>query len=237
MRRRTRAGPDDLSLFPSLPAADELEPSEALRQQLGGDVHVAGLDEVGRGPLAGPVVAAAVVLDPARPIDGLNDSKKLDEKTRDGLFDVIQERALAVGVGVNEAGRIDEINILQASLEAMAQAFAECEARLGAPIRGAVVDGNKAAPLPAGVAQRTVVGGDGRSPAIMAASIIAKVTRDRRMIEEAARHPGYGFEQHKGYPTPQHKEALLRLGPCPLHRRSFAPVREAEASFEQASGE
>jgi ribonuclease HII len=180
------------------------------------------------------VVAAAVVLDPRRRIPGLDDSKKLDEATREALYPKILERALAVGVGVAEPERIDEINILRASLAAMADAFAQCEDILGEDIPGAVVDGNMKAPLPARVAQEPVIGGDGISPPIMAASIVAKVLRDRRMIEEASRFPGYGFERHKGYATPAHREALMRLGPCVIHRRSFRTVREA---FEVGGGE
>ncbi len=205
------------------------EPAAVLLEQLKRSRYVAGLDEAGRGPLAGPVVAAAVVLHPERPVEGLNDSKKLDAETRAVLYEQILANALAVGVGVHEPERIDEINILRASLDAMRVAFEACEAALGRRIGGAVTDGNILAPLPARVKQEAVIGGDGISPCIMAASIIAKVTRDRRMVEEALRWPGYGFEQHKGYATPQHREALLRLGPCPLHRRSFITVREALA--------
>lgn len=212
-RKKTRARP--------------LEPAALLLGALKRSRYVAGLDEAGRGPLAGPVVAAAVVLHPDRPIEGLNDSKQLDAQTRAALYELIMERALAVGVGVHEPPRIDEINILRASLDAMRVAFEGCEASLGKRVGGAVVDGNMLAPLPKRVKQEAVIGGDGISPCIMAASIVAKVTRDRRMVEEAVRWPGYGFEQHKGYATPQHREALMRLGPCPLHRRSFITVREA----------
>jgi ribonuclease HII len=201
----------------------EVEPAARLADALG--LPVAGLDEAGRGPLAGPVVAAAVVL--VEPIEGLNDSKKLTEKKRDELFDRIWAEAAAVGVGIAEPPEIDEINILRASLGAMASAFLDCERKLTREIGGAVVDGNQLAPLPERVTQETIVGGDRKSPAIMAASIIAKVTRDRRMIEEAARYPGYGFEKHKGYPTPAHRAALQQLGPTAIHRRSFAPVRAA----------
>lgn len=203
------------------------DPATLLQRALGLGTLVAGLDEAGRGPLAGPVVAAAVVLDPASPIEGLDDSKKLDEKRREELYPLILERALVVGVGVAEVGRIDEINILRASLAAMKLAFGRCERTLLRKIEGAVIDGNMRAPLPKRVVQETIIGGDGLSAPIMAASIVAKVSRDRRMRREARRWPGYGFEQHKGYATPAHREALMRLGPCPLHRRSFAPVRLA----------
>lgn len=206
-----------------------VEPSAALLERLTRSRYVAGLDEAGRGPLAGPVVAAAVVLPTDKSIQGLDDSKKLDAETRDALFDEIMRQALAVGIGVHEVERIDEMNILRASLDAMRIAFEECEQKLGRRIGGAVVDGNMLAPLPKRVLQEAVIGGDAISPCIMAASIVAKVTRDRRMVEEATRWPGYGFEQHKGYATPQHREALMRLGPCPLHRRSFITVREALA--------
>ncbi|MFZ9888281.1 MAG: ribonuclease HII [Myxococcota bacterium] len=186
---------------------------------------IAGLDEAGRGPLAGPVVAAAVVLDPARPITGLDDSKRLDERRRDALFQEITAKALGVGVASKEAHEIDEQNILRASLHAMRDAFLACEAAAGRTIAGALVDGNQLAPLPQRVNQRAIVGGDALCESIMAASIVAKVTRDRRMVEEAGRYPDYGFERHKGYPTAQHRAALATFGPCPLHRRSFATVR------------
>lgn len=204
-----------------------IDPCLALSEELGG-LLVAGLDEAGRGPLAGPVVAAAVVLDPAKTIRGLDDSKKLDLASREALHDRIVERARAWGVGVVEPARIDEINILRASLEAMAIAFAACRARAGdALVGGAIVDGNQKAPLPDDVVQRTLIGGDARSRPIMAASILAKVVRDRRMVVEAAKHPGYGFDKHKGYSTKAHFEALMAKGPSPIHRRSFAPVRLA----------
>lgn len=212
---------------------DDGDPVVALSRAFRGG-PVAGLDEAGRGPLAGPVVAAACVLPEPLPaaLDGLDDSKKLSEQAREALLPSILEHARAWGVASVEAARIDEINILRASLEAMAAAFVACEARLGAPIVAAAVDGNQAAPLPRRVMQQTVVEGDAKSRAIMAASIIAKVTRDRRMLLEHQRHPAYGFDQHKGYPTPRHLEALAQLGPCALHRRSFAPVRAALAARE-----
>ncbi len=189
---------------------------------------VAGLDEAGRGPLAGPVVAACVVLHPDRKIRGLDDSKKLDHAARAALYDKIVDGALAWGIGVVEVQRIDEINILRASLEAMSWAFAACTERAGCFVKGAIIDGNMRAPLPPSVHQRTLIGGDAKSRPIMAASILAKVARDRRMIEEATRFPAYGFEKHKGYSTKAHFEALIAHGPTPLHRRSFAPVRLAE---------
>lgn len=216
---------------------DDGDPAHSLSRALGGAL-VAGLDEAGRGPLAGPVVAAACVLPEELPIElaGLDDSKKLSEAAREALFPAIVLHARAWGVASAEAARIDEINILRASLEAMAQAFALCEQRLGQRIPGAVVDGNQRAPLPRRVMQEPIVEGDAKSRAIMAASILAKVTRDRRMMEEHARHPAYGFDVHKGYPTPRHLAVLAQVGPCLLHRRSFAPVRDALAAREPAGG-
>jgi len=181
---------------------------------------VAGVDEVGRGPLAGPVVAAAVILDPARPIDGLADSKKLTERRREALDELIRERALAWAIGRAEVAEIDDINILQASLLAMQRAVAE----LAHPPGMVLIDGNRC-PILACPA-RAIVGGDGTEPAISAASIIAKVARDREMTELAARYPEYGFANHKGYPTAAHLKALSQHGVTPIHRRSFAPVRK-----------
>ena len=223
----TRAEP--ALLLPGLDGPVE-DPAFALMRAHRG-APVVGLDEVGRGPLAGPVVAAAVVLAPDHGLIALDDSKVLDESTREALVPLIFERALAVGIGVVEAPRIDAINILQASLEAMRVAFEDCgaqlqEAGLGR-IVGAIVDGTQKAPLPFDVDQRCVIDGDALSAPVSAASIIAKVTRDLRMMEEAVQYPGYGFEQNKGYPTPKHREALKTLGPTPLHRRSFAPVAAA----------
>ncbi len=182
--------------------------------------RVAGVDEAGRGPLAGPVVAAAVILDPSRPIDGLDDSKKLSEAQREELYDAIIERALAWSVVEIAPAEIDRLNILQATLLGMQRAV---EALDPAPDL-ALVDGNRAPDLPCPL--RTLVGGDALEPAISAASILAKVTRDRFMRTLNERFPGYGFDRHKGYPTADHLEALARLGPCEQHRRSFAPVRK-----------
>lgn len=181
-----------------------------------------GLDEAGRGPLAGPVVAAACALPSPCPIDGLDDSKKLSPLARDALYDAIVAEASAWAVARVEPAVIDEINILQASLRAMAVAWAEVVAASPA-LSGAVVlvDGNQRAPLPASVEQRTAVKGDSRSTHIAAASILAKVTRDRAMVAYDAVWPEYGFAQHKGYPTAAHLAALAEHGPCPIHRRSF----------------
>jgi len=180
---------------------------------------VAGVDEVGRGPLAGPVVAAAVILDPARPIQGLADSKKLTEKRREALDPIIREQALCWALGRAEPEEIDRINILQASLLAMQRAVAA----LSTQPELALVDGNRAPHLSCQV--RTIIGGDASEPAISAASIIAKVARDREMVELDARYPGYGLAKHKGYPTKVHIEALRQLGVTEIHRRSFGPVQ------------
>lgn len=179
---------------------------------------IAGVDEVGRGPLAGPVVTAAVILDPKKPIKGLDDSKKLSEKKRDALEPVIRECALAFAYGRAEVGEIDDINILQATLLAMRRAVAA----LPLPPGAVVVDGNRVTDF--GAPAEAVVGGDARVPAISAASILAKVARDREMVALDAAFPGYGFAQHKGYGTAMHLEALARLGPTPHHRKSFGPV-------------
>ncbi|PJK11233.1 ribonuclease HII [Lysobacteraceae bacterium NML08-0793] len=183
---------------------------------------VAGVDEAGRGPLAGPLTVAAVILDPARPIDGLNDSKKLSEKKREHLALLIRERALAWHVEFVEAAEIDELNILQATLTGMRRAL-----RALSPAPGfACIDGNrlpKDLPCPA----EALVGGDALEPAIMAASILAKTARDAHMLELDRRYPEYGFAKHKGYPSPAHLAALKQHGPCPEHRQSYAPVKRA----------
>ena len=192
-------------------------------------LHVAGVDEVGRGPLAGPVVAGAVVLDPARPIDGLRDSKELSAALREELAEEIRARALAWAIGRADVAEIDRINILRASLVAMRRAVQA----LATSVRVAYVDGNIAPALPC--AAVPVIGGDARVPAISAASIIAKVARDAEMAAAAERFPGYGFERHKGYATARHLAALQRLGPTSLHRRSFAPVRLCTAAVRTSS--
>ncbi|MGB0321732.1 MAG: ribonuclease HII [Pseudohongiellaceae bacterium] len=179
---------------------------------------IAGTDEVGRGPLAGEVVAAAVILDPATPIPGLNDSKKLSDKQRQQLVMLIKERALALAIGRSSVLEIDSLNILQASLLAMRRAVEAL------PLRPQLVyvDGNH---LPDWRYQsKAIVRGDAKIPAIAAASVLAKVTRDREMEELDSLYPGYGLAKHKGYPTKQHLEALAKLGPSPIHRKSFAPV-------------
>lgn len=179
---------------------------------------IAGVDEVGRGPLAGDVVAAAVILDPATPIPGLNDSKKLSDKQRQELVMLIKEHALALSIGRSSVAEIDSLNILQASLLAMQRAV---EALLREP-QLVYVDGNH---LPDWRFQaKAIVRGDAKIPTIAAASVLAKVTRDCEMEALDSLYPGYGLAKHKGYPTKQHLEALAKLGPSPIHRKSFAPV-------------
>ena len=181
----------------------------------------AGVDEVGRGPLCGDVVTAAVILDPENPITGLNDSKKLTEKRREALFDEIQKKALSFCIARASVAEIDDINILQASLLAMHRAVAG----LSIQPEYVLVDGNKVPKWP--YKAEAVVKGDSRVPAIAAASILAKVTRDREMVALDSVYPGYGIAGHKGYPTKVHMEALQRLGVTPIHRRSYAQVRAA----------
>jgi ribonuclease HII len=184
--------------------------------------RVAGVDEAGRGPLAGPVVCAAVILDPRRPIAGLKDSKVLSERSRELLFPIIQRTCLAWHVEFVEREEIDALNILWATMAGMRRAI--CTITPSAT--SALIDGDRVPeglPCPA----EALVGGDGLEPSIMAASILAKVSRDRHMMTLHGRYPGYGFERNKGYPTAEHLASLTRLGPCAEHRRSFAPVRNS----------
>jgi len=190
-------------------------PSESIAPPL-----IAGVDEAGRGPLAGPVVVAAVILDATRPIDGIDDSKALSEAQREMLAPLIRERALAWSVVAVDIGEIERLNILGATLAGMSRAL---RALAVAPTL-ALIDGNRL-PKDLPCAARTIVGGDASEAAIGAASILAKTSRDALMREFDAIHPGYGFAQHKGYPTREHFAALERLGPCAIHRRSFGPVR------------
>ncbi len=180
-----------------------------------------GVDEAGRGPLAGPVMVAAVVLDPTRPIMGLDDSKKLTAGRRESLDIEIRERALHWRIIAIDATRIDEMNILNATLYGMQQAIAG----LDTAVDLALIDGNRCPDSP--VSCQAVIGGDALHPCISAASIMAKTERDRYMVALHERFPIYGFDRHKGYPTPAHLEALMRHGPCDEHRRSFAPVRRS----------
>ena len=204
-------------------AARQIEAQQAGLLFESPDDVICGVDEAGRGPLAGPVVAAAVILDPARPIEGLDDSKALSAKARDALYEQIVERSLAWCVASATVEEIDTLNILHATMLAMRRAV---EGLSIAPTL-AKIDGNRCPVLP--VRSEAVIGGDALVPSISAASIIAKVTRDRMLLELHDRHPVYGFDAHAGYGTPQHLAALRAHGPCEHHRRSFAPVREAYA--------
>jgi len=193
-----------------------------------GITYIAGVDEAGRGPLAGPVVAAAVVVTPGLSVAGVNDSKQLTPLQRDVLFDRIVHEAQAVGVGIVENSVIDRINILNATFQAMHQAIRALQIRP----EHLLIDGNRflCDPLSTGdpVPFTTLVRGDASSFSIAAASIVAKVTRDRIMREYDGIYPGYGFAHHKGYAIQQHREAILRLGLCPIHRRTFACLLQYE---------
>ncbi|MCE9614035.1 MAG: ribonuclease HII [Lentisphaerae bacterium] len=201
----------------------------------GGCRRLAGVDEVGRGPLAGPVVAAAVILKrefataaERTDLAGLTDSKKLSPAARDHFYSVLRQSPdVAIGIGFADEAEIDRINILKATHAAMARALAD----LREPAEHALVDGLPPRGLPC--ASTAIVGGDGKSLSIAAASVVAKVLRDRYMCEQHQRYPAYGFAKHKGYGTSAHIQALLAHGPCPLHRRSFRPVHEAEAIFRR----
>ncbi len=185
---------------------------------------IAGVDEAGRGPLAGPVMVAAVILDARHPIDGLADSKQLGETQREALAPLIRERAAAWSVIAIEVEEIERLNILGATLAGMARAL---DTLILAPTL-ALIDGNRI-PKVLRCPARAIVGGDASEPAISAASILAKTARDALMRELDAIHPGYGFARHKGYGTPEHLTALERLGPCAIHRRGFAPVKRLVA--------
>lgn len=183
---------------------------------------VAGTDEAGRGPLAGSVVAAAVVLDPENEIQGLNDSKKLSAKKREALFSEISERALAFAIAEASIEEIDQLNILHASMLAMKRAVEalKIEPEL------VLVDGNRCPDI--SIPARAIVGGDGLEACISAASILAKVHRDKQMLDYHYQYPQYGFDKHKGYPTRLHMERLKEFGPCEIHRQSFTPVQQAD---------
>ncbi len=185
-------------------------------------MNVAGIDEAGRGPLAGPVVCAAVILPKRKLPDDLNDSKQLSERQREHLYSWICENAVAYRIEFVSAACIDRMNILQATLHGMRNALEGLK-----PVAElALIDGNRVPPdLPC--TARAIIGGDALEPCIMAASILAKVSRDRHMQALDTLYPGYGFAQHKGYPTAAHRQALLQLGACPEHRRSYAPVQRA----------
>ena len=184
---------------------------------------VCGVDEAGRGPLVGAVLAGAVLLNPLKPILGLQDSKKLTPAKRNLLYAEIMLKAKAWGVGEASAQEIDQLNILQATMLAMQRALENLALALGAWPDKALIDGNRCPILP--IAAAAIIKGDAKEPAISAASILAKVTRDRQMNELHLRFPQYGFNQHRGYPTPTHYAALSAFGICPEHRLSFGPVR------------
>jgi len=199
-------------------------PRRGLREQW--PILTAGVDEAGRGPLAGPVVVAAVILDPLHRINGLRDSKILTADRRETLAERIRERAVAFSVVAIDVADIDRLNIFHATMLGMTRALAAL-----APVPElALIDGNRV-PKQLCCASRAIVDGDALEPTISAASILAKVARDRMMAELDVRFPGYGFAQHKGYSTPEHFAALDRLGPCCEHRRSFMPVAQAEFAF------
>ncbi len=185
---------------------------------------ICGVDEAGRGPLVGSVVAAAVVLDPSQPILGLKDSKKLSPAKREYLYAEITEKAKAWGVGQASSGEIDELNILQATMIAMRRTIEDLVHRLGEWPSKALIDGNRCPQLP--IASEAIIQGDAKEPSISAASIIAKVTRDQQMQDLHRQYPQYGFNQHMGYPTEAHIQALKQYGPCAEHRQSFSPVRD-----------
>lgn len=189
-----------------------------LQAQSRGFKWIAGIDEAGRGPLAGPVVAAAVILHPDQPIEGVNDSKKLSEKRREQLFELIIKQAAAIGIGQADAEIIDRINILQATRQAMLEAVRA----LPVPPDYLLIDGITTIASP--LSQQTIKQGDSRSASVAAASIIAKVTRDRLMQEYDHLYPAYGFARHKGYGSAIHLAALQKFGPCPIHRMTFARV-------------
>ena len=190
------------------------------RAMLSGYKMIAGVDEAGRGPLAGPVVSAAVILPENFDVPGINDSKKLSEKKREMLFPMIQKHAIAFGIGLADHEEIDQINILQASLLSMKRAV---EA-LGVAPDYLLIDGKFI--IDCTIDQRSVIKGDTLSLSIAAASILAKVTRDRIMADCDLQYPEYGFHRHKGYPTKAHKESILTHGPCPIHRKSFKGVKD-----------
>ncbi len=202
---------------------------EAALRSTGHSGALIGLDEAGRGPLAGPVVAAAVVLPNPCPIAGLDDSKRLSASVRESLYEQITRRSVAYAVAIADVDEIDRINILRASLAAMARAWQEiCTAHPDLSSALVLVDGNQMAPLPIGTRQQTLIKGDARSTHVAAASILAKVTRDRVMCGYDAVYPEYGFAGHKGYPSVAHRDAIRRHGPCAIHRRSFRLLPDGE---------
>lgn len=208
-----------LELFPPDSVPSDMLIYERMARR-SGYLTIAGIDEAGRGPLAGPVVAAAVIFPADTELPGVTDSKRLSAGRREELLALIQENAISIGVGEADAAVIDRHNILQATLMAMADAVA----RLTSPPDYLLIDG--ITPLPVGVPQRTIKKGDSLSLSIAAASIVAKVTRDRLLDAYEEMYPGYGFARHKGYGSTAHLEAIAKLGPTPIHRRTFRGVRE-----------
>jgi ribonuclease HII len=221
-------GPSPASLYP----VDTFHFERSLYSQ--GYSSVAGIDEAGRGPLAGPVVAACLILPQSCDYRLFKDSKLLTARRRDVLFDILQTNGALIGVGVAGPREIEQINILQASLLAMKRAMEDCAGRNnGCPPEFLLVDGTFQVPTP--ISQRTLVKGESKSASIAAASIIAKVTRDRFMADAHYQHPQYGFLQHQGYPTKEHRLAISRYGPCPLHRRTYRGVMEYLDSYDSTS--
>jgi ribonuclease HII len=207
-------------ISPPVAVMPDLLLETAYANQFGVSLHlVCGIDEAGRGPWAGPVCAAAVILDPENLPSGIDDSKKIRESARNAAFDEIMSKAVATGIAMVHAAEIDEINILQATYRAMTQAVAALKLQPSL----ALIDGNRSPP-DMQCACVTIVKGDSLSLSIAAASILAKVTRDRFMAQAEQEYPSYGFARHKGYGVPEHAMALAKLGPCPLHRRSFKPI-------------
>ena len=217
-----------------MPSRSSSKPRPRTPRQLGLDWDapglIAGVDEAGRGPLAGPVVAAAVILDAGKRIRGLNDSKQLAPATRERLYDEIRAKALCCSIGEASVEEIDRLNILHATMLAMQRAVEGLRLKPGKVL----VDGNRLPTLK--VAAEAIVQGDAKVKEISAASIVAKVHRDRLLLQLDALHPRYGFAEHKGYPTPDHLAALKLHGACIAHRRSFAPVREALVGIDAAEG-
>jgi ribonuclease HII len=218
----------NLELFENKSSNNMLEFESRARKQ--GFLTIAGIDEAGRGPLAGPVVAAAVILPEGHTIEGVNDSKKLSEAMRSRLYDSIMNEAVSVGVGISDNGTVDRINILQATLRAMETAVGN----LTVSPDCLLIDGISKTSLM--ITQKTIKKGDSLSHSIAAASIIAKVTRDRMMEEYDREYPGYGFAGHKGYGAASHLAAIVALGPCPIHRLTFRGVREHVAQQEEETG-
>lgn len=218
-RMKTRTPPDSPGLFPDLPLVPDFSLESRAKRR--GNWPVAGTDEAGRGPLAGPVVAAAVILDPKRIPDGLNDSKKLSARQREALYEEIIATA-TVSIASSSPRRIDVIDIRKASLDAMRRAVAG----LSLEARHVLTDGRDVPPG-LGCSGEAVVKGDARSVSIAAASILAKVMRDRMMVRAGLVYPDYGFDLHAGYGTDRHRSAIVAHGPCPLHRMSFRPLKPA----------